>query len=152
MDVNQEVYDLSQAEIEGLVQQIQSGNHEVDGESDREYADVSASASWAHRGGNMKGWITYAGSKIHFEATRISRHVGFFWGGGGLPRMSALKPEVLAGKTGTFKIEREQRGQHRVLALQMWVDGVQVLGPSLILVGVGTADLLEGAVKFTLHR
>ena len=147
-----EVETMSEAEIEELVRQTLEGNTEVEGASDREYADVTASCSWAGGGGNMHGWITFAGAKVYFKATRITRRQGFYAGSGGALRNAALKPELLGGKTGTFTIKNEQRGRHRVLVLQMWVAGKPVLQPSVVLWGVGGGDLLEGEVSFTVHN
>jgi len=133
-------------EIEALVQAHQEGENVVADAPDREYAAVSASVSWGYTGGNMQGWLTFASTKVYFSATSITFHENFFAGGGAFPTVAVLKPELLKGKTGSFKFYEDSRGNER---MQMFLDGKDVLGASLLIWGVGLGRKLEGRVHFT---
>ncbi len=144
-----------QAEIETLINAIHSGDTTVEGESEREFASASASASWGPTGGNMHGWLTYAGAKVYFEATSTHSRSGLFYAGGGIfHRNAALKAALLDGKVGTFEIETVSGGRpgERRMYFQMFVDGKPVLEPRLLFLGVGDGDAMKGSVKFTLYR
>lgn len=143
-----------QAEIETLVTAIHSGDTTVEGESEREFASVSASASWGPTGGNMHGWLTYAGAKVYFEATSTHSRTGLFYAGGGVhPRNAALKADLLDGRVGTFEIETVNgRPGERNMYFQLFVDGKPVLEPRLLFLGVGDGDAMKGSVKFTVYR
>lgn len=142
---------MNNEEIKKMIIASESGEIEVAGEPQREYADATMSVSWAV-GAKMEGWITYADSKIYFHLSTIEEKDSFYAGAGFTLRNATLKPELLRNKTGTFIVKDTQYelGKH-VMELQMFVDGVSVFDTELrfIVLGGGLGELLKGTVSFS---
>lgn len=130
--------------IEGVVSEAMA---EPQGER-YEFADVSTSVTVGPGGANVKGWITYATTKIYFENGEIEYSSGAFAGAGAGVRMSVMRSDLIAGKTGTYKAEGWGAGASGG-ALNLYLDGVKVLGP-VVISGTGFGQFKsEGEAKFS---
>ncbi|HEY2738492.1 MAG TPA: hypothetical protein VGK45_08810 [Thermoanaerobaculia bacterium] len=138
------------AAIAELVHQI-LGETKEEAVTDRETAFVSVTLAVNDEGpeGGMHGWITYTDrpepNKVYFEATKVTRHQGYFAGGfAGLSL--TLDPKTVAGKTGTF----HAGGVFAAGLLQMWIDGTPVFAVRLPVAGAGGAYWrIDGEVRFS---
>lgn len=133
---------------EDLVNAIQSGVTLVEGSVSREYADVAFHLDWGPKGGHLKGVIGYAGTTINFWSTDVTKHELFFAGGGAMPHIATLKPDLVKGKTGTaYTIS----GEMDTLTLQIEMDdsGEKLFSPPIIIAGVGLGRQFECDVEFS---